>query len=153
MNITIRQKNILFVSVFNPRILSEKEKLSVSAVSVRIRSIFIPSGKNTKSVFDMGQFCPAKPTKAWPSWEPGCRQPFSSISLLALAARSSSSFFQSQAVASSRGLLLESCHLPHPLARWRRPVAELPRAHARDDGGGQGQSSPTPTRGSGEWRR
>jgi glycosylphosphatidylinositol transamidase (GPIT) subunit GPI8 len=38
-------KNILSVSVFDPRIQSEKEKLSVfvSAVSVRIRSVFIPT--------------------------------------------------------------------------------------------------------------
>jgi hypothetical protein len=45
MNITIRQKNILSVSESDPRIQTEKEKLSVfvSAVSVRIRSVFIPS--------------------------------------------------------------------------------------------------------------
>jgi hypothetical protein len=45
MSITIRQKNILSVFVFDPRIFSEKEKLSVSvsAVSVRIRSVFIPA--------------------------------------------------------------------------------------------------------------
>jgi hypothetical protein len=42
MNIT---KNILSVSKFDPRIQSEKEKLyvSVSTVSVRIRSVFIPT--------------------------------------------------------------------------------------------------------------
>jgi hypothetical protein len=68
----------------------------------------------------MGHFCPAKPTRAIfacliPLAHSGASLPAAIfLSLLALAERSSSSFFQSQPVASARELLLESCHLPHP---------------------------------------
>jgi hypothetical protein len=52
-------QNILSVSVFDPRILSEKEKLSVfvSAVSVHIRCVFIP----TPSCFGEFGFPPCCP--------------------------------------------------------------------------------------------
>jgi hypothetical protein len=101
----------------------------------------------------------------WPSWEPSYQQPFSPLTWLALSERSSYSIFQSQAVASSRGLLLESCHLPHPLARgssggwgklpshvqrrWRgrsSPVAAAVAAAelTRGGGGGRGGAPPPP---------
>jgi hypothetical protein len=84
-------------------------------------------------------------------WEPGCRQPFFPLSpgsgrtpLLLV--------FQSQVVASSSGLSLESFHLPHPLARGssggrgelpsrlrrRWSGAEHPGACGRGDDGARG---------------
>jgi hypothetical protein len=57
-------------------------------------------------------------------------------SLLALAKHFSFSFFQSQAVASSHGLSLASCHLPHP--------------HTRGSSGGRGE---LPSRVRRRWRQ
>jgi hypothetical protein len=64
MNITIRQKYILSVSVFDPRIQFEKEKLSVSesAVSVHFRSVFIITGKGTTDTAAVAKFLPASPS-------------------------------------------------------------------------------------------
>jgi hypothetical protein len=67
MNITIRQKR-LFVSIFDPRILSEKEKIfvSISAVSVRIRFVFITNHIN---VVRIGTSLTTGGFRLGPHWE------------------------------------------------------------------------------------